>query len=406
MKKIVTVILLFLLCACSTKEIDKTNEYIKPLNEINFLNEINDEKKTQLASIYGREEVKNNLLEMVDKRLTDLCVKDYYDNDVDFLKYYNSEIVFEIVQYSCEHCLKQTALTDIILENSDITFIQYFAWGTKEQIDDFYARAKRDMNDKVIVIPQNDELSDYISELKVDETPTFLFFKNGKLKFADTGEIALAKFSNIVDYAYNDNFGINDLVNNDGVSLFDLYRGYDDVLADLSNENKDKLALVDNSEEVTINTIGNHVDYKTLYEKDGEPLYSIKSFNSYINKDTVVFYVANMNDNLKKDISVINGFISNHQDLKVLTILMDNKDFDTSTAYQELGLMGNFDVVSSTSEIPKVFIDVSVVSYPAAIFIQDDVMTGGFNQIKDIDSLERAYQIFMGDDSLALLKNN
>ena len=406
MKKLLTVLLLLCLCACSTEKIETKREYIKPLNEINFLDSLNDQTRTKLASLYGRAEVNNNLLKMIGSKLTDIKVEDYYGNEVDFLNYYNGELVFEIVQYSCEHCLKQVAFTENILESTDVPFIQFFAWGTKDQINDFYERSKHELNEKVIVIPQNEELSKYITDLGVDETPTFLFFKDGKLRFADSGEISPAKFINVKELAFESDFSSKDLVNNERVAVFDLYRGYDDVLNDLSIDSKDKLAKIDNSEELTVDVIGKTIDYKVVYEQDGDPLYKLDNYNKFINKPTVVFYLGYINKNLEKDVAIINEFASNHKDLKMLTILMDTKDLETSPLYKDSGLELLTDVVSAKAEVPTQLIDTLVVSYPAALFIQDNVFVGGCHSIESSDTIERAYETFIGDGSIALTSNN
>ena len=99
--------------------------------------------------------------------------------------------------------------------------------------------------------------------------------------------------------------------------------------------------------------------------------------NKYYDKPFVVFYVGYIKDNLEKDVSIINEIASKHKDLNMLTILMDTKDIETSSIYKESELKLNTDIVSSNSEIPKQFLDTSVISYPAALFIQDNVFTGG-----------------------------
>lgn len=409
MKKIICLLVtLLLLCSCSYKNPKHSiDEYVKPLNEVNFYNELADDIKETLDPLYGSVTVNNNLLQMVDKKLTDLIVEDYYGNTINFNDYQDENIILEIVQYSCEHCLKQVPLTENIVNNEGITFIQYFAWGDKEQIDDFYDRANMSMSDKVIVIPQNDELSSYVTSLEVDSTPTFLFFNHSKLTFACIAELSYPMYQNIKEYAYKDNtYSINDFVNNEGILVFDLNRSYDDVLNDLSTINKDKLAKIDNSEEITVNVIGKELKLNELYEANENPIYTIDSYEKYYDKPFVVFYIGYIKNNLEKDVAIVNEFAEKHKDLNMLTILMDTKDLQTSSLFKDRKLKLSTDVVSSNAEIPKQFLDTSVVSYPAALFIQDNVFTGGCHSFASSETLERAYETFLGEESIALISNN
>ena len=126
-KTICLLVTLLLLCSCSDKNPKHSiDEYVKPLNEVNFYNELADDIKETLDPLYGSVTVNNNLLQMVDKKLTDLIVEDYYGNTINFNDYQDENIILEIVQYSCEHCLKQVPLTENIVNNEGIIFIQYF----------------------------------------------------------------------------------------------------------------------------------------------------------------------------------------------------------------------------------------------------------------------------------------
>lgn len=405
MKKIISIILILLLCGCNSKSIRNNEDYITPIND-NLYELLNDDLKASFSNIYSKDELTNNLLEMIGEKITDLKVNDYYDQVIDFNDYKNGNVVFEVVQNTCQHCKKQAALSEVIVANEDITFIQYFAHGDKKQIDEFYKEANVKMNDKIIVIPESDELSQYISKLGVDQTPTFIFFKDGIINLACIGEVSHSRYLNIANIAFKQGLAKNDLISNDGVNVFDLYRDYDDVLNDLSTISKNKLALIDDSEELTVKQIGKPFRFNEFYDKEGEVLYSFDNYESYIDKPLVVFYLGNMNDNLKKDVSIINEFVSIHKDLNILTILMDNKDIQTSIEYKNLGLSLNTDVTSSNGELPRQFIDTSVISYPAVLFIQDNIINGGCHSFKSIETLKVAYDIFLNDTSIALKANN
>lgn len=408
MKKLISILLVLCLCACSSvkEPIDKSKEYITPINEVSFYEELNDTLKAKLLNIYGDDSVTNNLFEVVGKSLADLCLKDINGKTVDFKDYQDKEIVLEIVQNTCEHCKKQVPLTETILANEDIIFIQYFAWGDKEEILEFYQDAKREIPSNLIVIPIDEEMNKYVTSLSIDATPTFLLCKDGTINFACVGDLSYSKYLNAKEVAYTNPLKKADFVNNEGTSVFDLYRGYDDVINDLSNSNKDKLAKVENLEDMTINSIGKPVNFFELYERDVNPLYIIERYEKYINEPLVVFYIGYFKNNLEKDVYLVNDFAKKHTDLNILTVLMDTKDLSTSPLYKAANLSLLTDVVSSNSEIPVALLDTYVVTYPACIFIQDNIITGGLYSYESVEDLEYAYDIFIGEDSIALLNNN
>lgn len=411
MKKLLTIIIVLCLFGCkniqdNNEEEVINNKYIEPINEVNYFNELNDEIKNKLKDVYGDSDVPNNILEMYGKDFKAVEAIDYYGNTFDFNDYINTDFVLEISQKICNHCQKQVPLTEEILNNDDVLFIQYFANTDKEGVDGFYEESKHKIPEKLKVLVENDEMNDVITEIGVDSTPTFLFVHNNKVTFACSGELSYAHYLNAKELAFDSLFDVKSLTNSEGESVFSMLRDYDDVLNDLSTSNKDKLALVENSEEVTVNNIGKYVEFFTVYELgEKAPLYNL-NFKQYVNKPLVVFYLGNINNNLEEDIRIINEFYSKYQDVNMVTILMDNKDFETSIPYSKLENKLLTDVVSSDGEIVKDILDAKVITYPACIFIQDNTIVGGLNDFKSLDTLDLAYDIFMGEDSIALMNNN
>lgn len=400
---------MLMLCSCNTRkaEEDINSKYIKPIHLVNFYEILNDNLKKRLANVYGDEKVENNLLEMVGSELKEMTVTDFYDNPVYFRDLKQDKVVIEIVQNTCEHCKKQVPLTEKIMDEvDDITFVEYFAYGSKEQIKDFYEEAGASIPTNITIIPENKDVSSYFMGLGVDATPTFLFYDDGIVKFCKIAELSLAQYINAYDISYTNPFTVSDLTSNDGESVFLKQRTYNDVLNDLSASNKDKLALINNSEELTINVMGQFVEFYSLYEEEEGAIYKLDTYTKYVNKPLVVFYLGNIHDNVENDILLINSFVDNHPDLNVLTLLMDTKDVSTSNVYQEMELELKSDYVSSNAEIPKQFLDTKVNEYLACLFIQDNTFTGGVSGVKDLDTLERAYSTFLGEGSIALKKNN
>lgn len=417
MKKILIFIIILCLFGCKSEEELNNNDnsiiedmivdkYIEPINEVNYFDELNDDIKSDLLGVYGDSEVPNNILEMYGKEFKAVSLSDYYGNTFDFNDYLNIDFVLEISQRICNHCKKQVPLTEEILNNDDVMFIQYFANTDKTGVDEFYEESKHEIPSKLKVLVENKEMSDVISEIGVNSTPTFLFVHNNKITLACSGELSYAHYLNAKKFAFDSLIDVKSLTNSEGASVFSLSRNYDDVLNDLSTTNKDKMALVENCEEVTVRNIGKYVEFFTVYELgEKAPLYNL-NFKQYVNKPLVVFYLGNINDNLDDDIRVINEFYSKYQDINMVTILMDNDDFETSLPYSKLENQLLTDVVSSGGEIVKDILDAKVITYPACIFIQDNTIVGGLNSFKNLGTLDLAYNIFMGDDSIALKENN
>lgn len=396
---------MLLLCGCSSSYVEASDKYITPINDINYFNNLNDELKEELSKVYS-DGCQNCYIDMLNETLVDLKLNDFYGNEIDFNSFNDKKVVFEIVQKSCEHCLAETRLMeDILDEESDVTFIEYFAYGTIDEIKDFYNRAGVSIPKNLIIIPENKELSNYFLGIGVEDTPTFMFYENNVLKLAVIGDTSYARYYNCYKIAYESDFSKDKLTNNEGINVLSLYRGIDDVLEDIY-VNRNKLALLGDAEDLTANIIGKPVLFNTLYEKEEDALINIESYSKYINKPLVVFYIADIIDNLENNVKLINSFVEEHNKLNVLTILVDNDDLHTSQTYIDLGLKLESDVVSKTGFIPQSFVDTLINEYPSVVYIQDNIFMGGIRNIQDLDSINLGYDTFIGEQSIALIENN
>ena len=411
MKKLICLLLIVFLFSCnsninSEEIIDVSDEYIEPINEVSYFELLNETTKNKIKDLYEATPA-NNVIKMLKKDFFDGTLIDYYGSAVDFSTLKDKSFVFEISQIVCDHCQKQLPLMETILEKSDDLVFQYFANAeNKDDVDEFYDKNAYAIPKELTVLIKSEEMGDYITELGVDSTPTFLFVNKGIIEFACVGQLPFPRYSSIKRLAFENPLAQNELVTNDGQDIFSLTRDYDDVLNDLSTASKDKLALIDNSEELTVNVIGQYVEFFTVYELGEEPPIYTLDFTKYVNKPLIVFYLGNVNNNLENDISIINEFIKDHKNVNMVAILMDNKDLSTSVVYKNLDVKLDCDVVSSNAEVVVQLLDTKVYEYPAALFIQDNVFTGGVYKIQDADTLNRAYDTFLGEGSIAKKVNN
>ena len=413
MKKLLLVLLVFVLSGCSINAnndpIDISNEYIAPIKENAFYDFLNDEAKAIIdAANVDEGDIDNYLLEMWGKELIDFDIKDLNGDFFNLTEFKNSKVIIELAQYNCEHCkLQMKNVEELAKKHPEIVFIQYFVVGDEDEINDFYLLSGCDFVDEIRVVPENSKLREVVEETYAPlYTPTFMFFNNNVLTYSKIGEFSDRVFDAVYDIAFNNALPKEKLTTNDGISIFDTKREYDQVLADFSSDSLSKIHMLEKAEEITIRNVCKYVDYYDLYEADGEPLYSIDTFEKYINKELVVFYLANINNNLKNDLDLIEEFRQAHKNLNILVILIDNKDIDTSSAYKNLNIENNFDVISYKAIIPATLLEMDVHEYPACVYIDNNVVTGGFLNVNSLNDIEYGYSIFMGDTSVALIKNN
>lgn len=406
MRKILSLLLiLILLTACSTSGSNfvSEREYIKPISSIGLADRLSDE----LKKIFGSYNLKDYILKDIEMESPDLSLEDYFGEIVDFNNYKEGNLIIEVSASWCTHCAEQTAYNNQIIEKGNVNVIQFFIDGDKELVKEFYDNENVDIPTNIHIIPENPELQAYFVSSNIEMVPSFYFYKDGKLTFINVGTITYEKYTAMYDYLFGDKaFNKDNLVDNMGKSIFDKYRDEEDVLNDLSVSSKDKLALIDNSSDLTISTIGKDLALNKLYDEEKDALFKIDNYGKYLDEELIVFYLANIFNNLDGEIELINSFKDKHPDTNMLAILVDNKDLSTSREYAKLPNKLKIDVVSLNAEIPQIFIDTFINEYPAMLFAQDNKLTGGFYDIESLEKMERAYSIFLGDESIALINNN
>ena len=388
--------LLIILTACTNTISDNSVLYMEPTSEGNLYDYLSDELKKEFESINSSKPIDDYVLKAIGNNLTEMTIKDINGEELSFPK--KGKVLIEAVAYWCPHCKKQIENNqEIINKYLDISFYQYFNEGDKEQIKEFYEGYE--IPDNISIIPNDEQFSTYIMSFNPEYYPTFFFFEDGVCTYVCYGDIDVNKMNLLYDKAFS--FKKENLVNNDGVNIFDLYIDVDKLFNSLSNENQQRLNDLSNSKDLTLSIMSKEVYFNDLYKAEDTP-YSLDDFSSYIDSKLVVFYLAELN--LENNIEIINEFIEAHKELKVLTILCDNKDMNTSKEYQSLNIQLKGDISSSKGYLPKTLADLKV-SYPTAIFIENNRFMGGFSDINNT-KLEFAYVSFIGENSIALKENN
>ena len=392
----VLVILFLILTACTNTISDNSVLYMDPISEGSLYDVLSDDLKKRFESINNSNPVEDYVLNAIGKPITDLKIKDIDSEEFSFPK--EGKVIIEAVAYWCPHCKKQIDNNTLIASQyPDIKIFQYFNEGDKEQILEFYE--DKNIPEDIDIIPYDEDLSAYIMSFKPQYYPTFFFFEDGVCTYICHGDIDTTRMSILYNNAFN--FKKEELINNDGESIFDVYIDEDKLFNSLSVQNQQRLLDLKNSKDLTLSIMAKEVYYNDLYMNDNAQ-YSLEDFSSYIDARVVVFYLSELN--LADDIKTINKFIDKHQDIKVLSILCDNKDMNTSNEYKALNIELKGDISSSNGYLPKTLSDLKV-AYPSVVFIENNRFMGGFSDIDDT-KLEFAYNTFLGENSIALKENN
>lgn len=392
-------ILLFLLSACQTNTNKKIN-YVRPVNDVVLFDYLNDDTKKLLKQVNNNEAVANDVLKSLGVDLPFYVLEDINGDKIDLSNYEHKKVIIEIVSTYCDHCKEQAYKNNpyIINKYPDLTFITYFVNGNKETIDAFYTEIGiKNINNNEIIVIENKEFNDYLEKhLNLKATPTYYFFNEGKMTWSYIGTIKEDAFDKMYDFAFNETFDTTKLVSSEGKSIFDYSRDIDDVKNDLDKEKYQKLLALDNDGNtvyLTLNNIGKEFDFADQY--DDESTYKSEiDFNQDFSKDKIVFIL--INDYNSDLIEMINAFYDQHEDLKILVINVSDKDNTKLASRLKPPL------ASIMNQIPKELDSGELGTYPSALFIQDSIITGIYSNIENLQELNKAKDLFMGEDSIAI----
>ncbi|MGN1406546.1 MAG: TlpA family protein disulfide reductase [Erysipelotrichaceae bacterium] len=369
---------------------------MESISEGSIYSYLSEDLKKEFKLINDNNEIPDYVLRGIGRDLSDITVTDLDGNELSFNN--EGKTVIEVVAYWCPHCKDQIENNEILSENyPDISFYQYFNEGDNEQIAEFYEG--NDYPESISIIPYNEELSSYFMSFDPQYYPTFFFFEDGKCTYICHGDIDLSRMDRLYSHVFS--FRKENMITDDGLNIFDVYRDGDTLYNELSDLNKNRLEELADSEDFSLSIMSKPVNFNELYEKEGD-VYSLNSFSDYISSYVTVFYLSIFN--LENDIEIINKYIDEHPDVKVLSILCDNDDMNTSEEYAKQNVKLKGDVSSSKGYLPKTLHDLKV-EYPTVIFIRDNLFMGGFSDI-DSDKLNFGYITFLSEECIALKENN
>ena len=401
----ILICLLILLCSCSRKEEENKIEYIDPVKDLFVFGELAQETADRIRNANADQEFRNYQFRMLEKEVYPETVYDINDDPVDLTGH--DRVFLDIVSVKCSHCRKQLHQLEETDLDPDTLFIQYFNVGDAQAIRDLYAEEGLTMRDDIFIIPHSDELENYIRyDLKIENYPTLICFKDGKVTFSVVGEFNADKWPLITDIGFDHALSREELSDAQGNYLPDLIRGTEEVKASLSAENQQKLEeLGKESEKLTLKRIGKTFSF-TVTKTSHSDVYinEIEDYSGYEDKELVIFYEdLNSGDPVAK-ISLINELIEETEGREYIVVL--NEGMGSSSAIlRNSGLHFECPVISMLSAIPEDFLDYEIGDYPSAVFVEKGTLTGVCTNL-DMERYRKASEIFLGDGCIARKDNN
>ncbi len=407
MKKLILILLLLFVCACSNgannsdKQVAK-EEFIEPVEQKDAFEFLNNEAQTVLKSANSNNALSNKALINMGQSLPDVSLTTVENELIDLNTYQDKKIIIEVVSVYCSHCREQAYMfNDEILDKlDDVTFIEYFIDGDIDSIKAFYKEINKDIDNRILAVVKNDDFNNYIKvTLDVDVTPTFLFYNNNSLTFYKEGTTDIEAFDNLYDVALNNGFDLSNLIDEDGNSIFTHIRTIDDVINDLSADNYNALEQLDNDDStvtLTLNNMGTKFDFYSQYS-DESTFTSEVEFSSYANCDLMIVRVSEYNEEI---FDILNAFYKDNNDVELVVVNMSDEDNEKMADKLDMPLC------SILNQIPKKLDEENLGNSPACIFVKQGIITGIYSNINTLDNLIIAKNLFLTDSSIALVKNN
>ena len=413
-KKILLILLILSCLSCGKHdnemkqevEIETINEYIDPVRDIFLFDELDEKLRNRIKTANNNKEFNNYQFQMLFRDIYNKPLVDIDGNTINLVDY--KKLVVEVVSVKCSHCKKQIEKIDSFLRD-DITFVQYFNIGNKEDIIKFYNEAGVVMPENVIIIARDNEFKKYlIDELKLEMYPSLLTFKDNRLSFVVQGET----YGDTIDYIYDIGFDNiltkDDLTDKDGVFLLDKTYSFDDVKNSISRDNMERLQMLDNdgkTVDMTISVIGSKFDFKTMSNSDSKVyIKEVDDFEYYRDKKLVIIYTYLKDENDVEKIEYINNLIDQNKGYEYIVALSEGLE-SSSTILENMDVRFDCPVVSLSARVPDDFSRMGYISYPSAVFVDNGIFTGVYSNIQQ-DAFKNALEWFLSDKSIAYKKNN
>lgn len=409
-KKIVLFVLLSLMCVgCSGLR----KHYIQPVSDsLTNYNVFNEEGQELIKKLNGNETltIADSVLS-VGRELPDLEFEMYDGEKLNLENYKGKKVVVEFMSVTCIPCYfeEKYEMQNIEKDNSDITFIKAFVSGSRddtftdsngnetEHVDTikyFYDSMGVSYVDKTILV-ETEELKDYaFNTLRIDETPTFVFFdEQGKICWVEDESNTSDEFQALLDKVYSGKKLYNDIAE-ECENAWDYLRTTDNVKEDLLNYQNDIASLKLKDENLLYNNIGKKLQLDTL--ADVKTGISVETYKT----DEITMYtvVSFENEDVEKNIATINNFQKRHENMNYINMVKSKNVAISQYERLDTKLIGEYLDISngvSAKIAGTITQDVFLQNNTTVFFIDENgICMGVYDSEITVEALSQVYNTF------------
>lgn len=395
-KKIALLSLISLSLIGCTSSNNQTKKTVAPVPTKTELTKMIPEKTySMLQDVYGQDITPAmNMLKIAGNEIKDLSMdtitvtNDYQVKEGKTLSFDNlkgKKYVVEIVADWCEYCkqMQKEHFKEIKKQNDDITFIQLFAQGDKNAVQEFY-KSSGVVTDIDYILPEQAATNDILQKFNVSSFPTFLFFdEQSKLSWEHTGMVNNDAFKQLKSKAYGDE-KIYDSFKTGEIDFDKINRSYEDVFADLNDEAIEKIKSVENDEEKQMALYANlnkkFIDV-SLTDIKGNKI----KLSDFKDKE-IVFEILNVDeDNYPGSLTStknLNNFKEKHKDIIYMQFWLPLENKSAEQYLKDANLESKADYVfefNSENNVPELG-NLEIYSFPTQIYINNDFKIAGVTE--------------------------
>lgn len=392
----------------------------------------NEEGQSLLSKITGSDDLEGlpDGILSVGQEIPDMELRTYDGNSVNLKNFKGKPVVLELVAYWCDYCKEENSetLSKIIDSNSDITFVQAFVEGakedsvtdddknvvTKDTIKEFYTESGADMKNRTIVQESADLVSYASDTLRLAKFPSFIFYdESGKISYFSEGVLNEDEFARIRKYAFSTGEGGTDdrLYDHLDSALYqaaDYDRDYEAVKADLSKDAQERLKSLPIDQKYGeagfYSNVGRTIDVSSKMVDINDKVIDLSG-----KKGTTMYtFLSESDKNLEGEITVLNKYQKLMADSGVafITVLITEASDSAKTMYRNLSEKPEGYVLDAKNDLPEALYNIVLFGAPQVLYVneKDRICTGSYIGKFSIESLQKVYDAMNVTDPLYLVK--
>lgn len=378
----------------------------------------NEKGKEMIADVFGDSDSIEQSLLSVGTEAPDIVLNTYDGNTLNISGLKGKNIVMEVVAYWCQYCQQETKdyLPEVMAENPDVTFVQAFMQGakedsitdddgnteTKDTIAQFYQKAGTSIPEKLIVTQESEAFEYYMrNTIKIESYPCIVFInKDGRISWVREGLADKETFTKMIQYAFSDDPLYENLA--DGLSKpSDFIRNPEDVKNDLSIDAQaaiEELETTDNAKTMAYGNMGMDVASKepTVQDMDGNEfnVSTLKGITDYL-------FLTESDKDLTDAATAFAELEQAYPDNNYVILIVPDTTGDGSKVKESLGESApSGTYLDAYSSIPEGLYPLLLYETPTIVYVDEDqkVSLGSHSGDFSIETLKKAQKLFAGDN--------